>query len=79
MRKTASFALVHMTVAFAVGYAFTGSLWAGSALALIEPLCNTVAFHWHEKLWAHLDARREQATANSRREAAPPLNWSRAL
>lgn len=50
MTKILSFAFVHMGTAFALGYAFTGSLLAGSLLALAEPLCNTVAFHWHEKL-----------------------------
>lgn len=61
MRKTASFALLHMAIAFAVGYAFTGSLWAGGALALVEPLCNTVAYHWHEKLWRRIETRRARA------------------
>lgn len=51
MAKTLSFAAIHTGVAFAVGYAFTGSVWAGGALALVEPACNTVAFHFHEKLW----------------------------
>jgi uncharacterized membrane protein len=52
MAKTVSFALVHMSVAFAVGYAMTGSLAIGGALALFEPLFNTVAYFFHEKAWA---------------------------
>lgn len=51
MTKTLSFAVMHMTVAFGVVYALTGDVLAGGAVALIEPLCNTVAFHFHEKLW----------------------------
>lgn len=51
MLKTLSFAAMHMTVAFTVVFLMTGDAWAGGAVALIEPLCNTVAFHFHEKLW----------------------------
>lgn len=58
MSKTLSFACVHFTVAFAVGYAMTGSVLVGGALALVEPACNTVAFHLHEKVWHRIEARR---------------------
>lgn len=58
MAKTLSFAAVHMSVAFSVGYAMTGSVAVGGALALVEPLCNTVAYFFHEKVWASLAARR---------------------
>ncbi|HYG13893.1 MAG TPA: DUF2061 domain-containing protein [Methylophilaceae bacterium] len=54
MKKTLSFAAVHFTVAFSVGYALTGSMAVGGAMALIEPACNTVAFFFHEKLWQKL-------------------------
>ncbi len=53
MAKTLSFAAVHFTVAFSVGYIMTGSWVVGSALALVEPAVNTVAYYFHEKLWAH--------------------------
>lgn len=52
MAKTASFAAVHFTVAFSIGYIVTGSVIAGGTLALIEPMCNTVAYYFHEKIWA---------------------------
>lgn len=58
MAKTASFAAVHFTVAFSVGYLLTGSLVVGSVLALVEPAINTVAFHFHELLWKKIDAKR---------------------
>lgn len=58
MTKTLSFAAVHFTVAFLVGYLMTGSVWVGGALALVEPACNTVAFHFHEKVWARIERRR---------------------
>ncbi len=50
-KKTVTFALTHMTVAFAVGWALTGSAALGGVLALVEPLVNTVAYFFHEKLW----------------------------
>ena len=58
MAKTFSFAIVHMGVAFSVGYAFTGDVMVGGALALIEPACNTVAYFFHEKVWKRIEARR---------------------
>jgi uncharacterized membrane protein len=53
MTKTISFAAVHFTVAFSVGYLLSGSLLIGSAIALVEPAVNTVAYHFHEKIWQH--------------------------
>jgi uncharacterized membrane protein len=58
MAKTASFALVHFSVAFAVGFALTGDVVVGGALAIVEPLCNTVAYHFHEKVWKRIEAHR---------------------
>jgi uncharacterized membrane protein len=52
MTKTVSFGIMHMTVAFAVVWLMTGSIVIGGAVALVEPLVNTVAYHFHEKLWA---------------------------
>ena len=51
MKKTLSFAAVHFTVAFSLGYLLTGSIWVGGALALFEPALNTVAYHVHERAW----------------------------
>jgi uncharacterized membrane protein len=58
MTKTLSFAVLHFTVAFAVGYLLTGSLVVGGVLALVEPAVNTVAFHLHEKVWRRIERRR---------------------
>ena len=60
MAKTASFAAVHFTVAFSIGYLVTGSVIAGGTLALVEPLCNTVAHYFHEKIWARRQANQQQ-------------------
>ena len=51
MNKTISFAVVHFTVAFSVGYVMTGSVLVGGAIALVEPMINTVAFYLHEQFW----------------------------
>jgi uncharacterized membrane protein len=59
MAKTFTFGVMHVTVAFAVGWALTGSMVVGGALALIEPLINTVAFFFHEKIWQRLDSVRK--------------------
>jgi uncharacterized membrane protein len=58
MAKTLGFASLHMGVALCVGYAMTGSPWVDGSLALVEPACNTVEFHFHEKLWKRIEARR---------------------
>lgn len=58
MIKTLSFAVVHFGVAFSVAYLLTGSWLLGSAIALIEPVVNTVAYHFHEKAWDRLRNRR---------------------
>lgn len=61
MTKTLSFAVMHFTVAFGVVYALTGDLVIGGAVALIEPAVNTVAYHFHEKVWERLRARAPSA------------------
>lgn len=51
MTKTLSFAVIHFTIAFTVVYLLTGDVMTGGVVALIEPCCNTLAYHFHEKLW----------------------------
>ena len=63
MNKTLSFAILHFSVAFILGYLFTGSLLVGGMLALVEPATNTVVFHFHEKVWKRIEARRVAAPA----------------
>lgn len=55
MAKTCSFAILHFSVAFIVGYLLTGSMMVGGLLAIIEPACNTVVFHFHEKAWQRFE------------------------
>jgi uncharacterized membrane protein len=61
MLKTLSFAAVHFTVAFTIGYLLTGSVLVGGAMALVEPACNTIAYYFHEKAWARAAVRRRSA------------------
>ena len=51
MVKTLTFAVLHFSTAFAVAYLLTGSIGISSAVALVEPLANTVVFYFHERAW----------------------------
>jgi uncharacterized membrane protein len=55
--KTLTFAAVHFSVAFGVAYLLTGNAAISGALALIEPMANTVAYYLHERLWQRLARR----------------------
>ncbi len=57
MTKTFSFGVLHVVVAFTVGYLMTGSVMVGGAIALVEPAVNTVAYFFHEKVWERLRSR----------------------
>jgi uncharacterized membrane protein len=52
LAKTGTFAVVHFTVAFTIAYLLTGSVSIAGALALLEPMANTVAYLLHERAWA---------------------------
>ena len=51
MLKTLTFAALHFSVAFSVTYVLTGSIGVSGAVALVEPLINTVVFYFYEKAW----------------------------
>ena len=61
LAKTVTFALVHFTVAFTIGYLLTGSVAIAGALALIEPLANTLAYYAHERVWERFSRRAVRA------------------
>lgn len=54
--KTVTFAVLHFSVAFSIAYLITGSIGIASALALVEPMANTVAYYFHERAWQWLRA-----------------------
>jgi uncharacterized membrane protein len=51
LRKTASYYVVHVTVAALVAYAVTGSFLLALTLSLLEPTVQAAAFFVHEKAW----------------------------
>lgn len=48
---------MHMAVAFAVMYGFTGSLVFGGVAAILEPVCNVIVLPFHDRAWERLRAR----------------------
>ena len=69
MSKTMSFAAVHFSVAFSVGYLLSGSILVGSAIALVEPAVNTVAYHFHEKAWSRWSSNSDESFNPARQYA----------
>lgn len=51
LAKTISYLIIHLGIGFSVAYAFTGSVTVAGAIALVEPLCNAVAYFFHERVW----------------------------
>jgi uncharacterized membrane protein len=52
---------MHISIAFTVVYLMTGSVMVGGAVALIEPLCNSVGYFFHERVWERIRAGRATA------------------
>lgn len=65
MIKTASFGVMHIIVAFLVVWAMTGDWMIGGAVALVEPMVNTVAYHFHEKVWLRIRNRNNRRGAGA--------------
>lgn len=63
LKKTASYYLLHISVAAAVAYAVTGQLWMALTLSLLEPSVQAVAFFFHEKFWERRQRRQQAAMA----------------
>jgi uncharacterized membrane protein len=64
MLKTATFTVMHISIAFTIVYAMTGEILVGGAVAIVEPLINSIGYFFHERFWA----RRNRPGA----AAAPP-------
>jgi uncharacterized membrane protein len=54
MIKTLTFTTMHIGIAFIVVYLMTGSVIVGGAVALVEPLCNSVGYFFHERVWERI-------------------------
>lgn len=61
LSKTASYYVIHITVAAMVAYAVTGNLIASLTLSLLEPTVQAFAFFFHEKAWQRWNARKQAA------------------
>ena len=51
LAKTITYLVIHLGIGFTVAYAFTGSVAVAGAIAVVEPLCNAVAYFFHERVW----------------------------
>ncbi|MEO6321234.1 MAG: DUF2061 domain-containing protein [Polaromonas sp.] len=51
LKKTATYYLLHVTVAALVAYAVTGNFLLSLTLSLLEPTVQAFAFFFHEKAW----------------------------
>lgn len=49
--KTATYSVMHLTVAVTVAYALTGNLAIALGIGLIEPAVQTIAYTVHERAW----------------------------
>jgi uncharacterized membrane protein len=67
MAKSAAFGVLHVAIAFSVGYAFTGSLAIAGAMTLVEPLVNTVAHYFFDRWWSRRESRGAQHARSARR------------
>jgi uncharacterized membrane protein len=71
--QTVSQIALHMTVAFGVMYATTGSIAYGGIAALIEPVCNVALLPLHDKIWAKIRGRSLARSRRSRRHSGSIL------
>ena len=51
LKNTASYYVVHITVAAGVAYTVTGDFLLSLTLSLLEPTVQAFAFFFHEKAW----------------------------
>ncbi|QDL55718.1 DUF2061 domain-containing protein [Rhodoferax aquaticus] len=69
LKKTASYYVVHITVAALVAYAVTGNLLVSLTLSLLEPTVQAFAFFFHEKAWERINGRQGTGHAHSQQAA----------
>jgi uncharacterized membrane protein len=74
-KKTATYSVMHLTVAFLVAFALTRDWRAALAIGLIEPIFQTIAFALHERAWAKAEAKGQTARSPRRPEPAPQESW----
>lgn len=65
LKKTASYYVMHITVAAMVAYLVTGDAVMALTLSLLEPTVQAVAFFFHERAWARAVPARDPAGAQA--------------
>ena len=74
LKKTASYYLVHITVAAMVAYAVTGNLVMAFTLSLLEPTVQAFAFFMHEKVWERIGLRKAAGSGAAPAAAGAPAS-----
>ena len=60
MLKTCTYSLLHLTVAVTVAFVLTQDWRIALGVGVIEPLVQTVAYTFHERLWQRAGPRLQQ-------------------
>lgn len=63
--KTATYGVMHFTVAVAVAFALTRDGRIALAIGTIEPLVQTVFFTLHDRVWSRIEAKRAERAATA--------------
>lgn len=71
MTKPITFTLMHFIIAISVAYLLTGSWTMSGAIALVEPLVNSVGYVVHEKVWQRIQQGATMASAASSDSSLP--------
>ncbi len=66
LRKTGSYAFMHLAVAVAVAFVLTGDWVIALSIGLVEPAVQTVFFALHERIW---EGKRKAASAPAAAES----------
>jgi uncharacterized membrane protein len=61
MVKSATFGVLHLGIAFSLSYVLTGSAAVAGAIALVEPVANTVAHYFFDRWWSRRQAAAQPA------------------
>lgn len=75
MIKTLTYASLHFSIAFSVTWLLTGDIYIGGLVALVEPALNTVAYFFHEKVWARIQAKQQANAQPVFAGKGPILRW----
>lgn len=69
LAKTATYGVLHIIVAFLVGWTVSGDVHIGLGVAMLEPLAQIGGFYFHEKIWQKYQARKALEKGLSAAEA----------